>query len=149
MIFWAEIFPSAKSWRHLLMRFSMRWMAVRRSFCTTAPVSVYTSTITSSTLDTERRAVLNGTRKGTEIFPSLTPVIFIFFILAFSLLRQLIHGFRQNLRVVHQALKLHIFVRLVLPHLVARENGAEGQGIRHHLGVGAAADAFGARLLPG
>ena len=43
----------------------------------TSPLSVWISTMMSSTLLTCRRAVLNGTRRGTEIRPRRTFVIFI------------------------------------------------------------------------
>ena len=45
----------------------------------TEPVSVWISTTMSSTLLTVRSAVLKGVRRGTEIRPSFTCVIFILF----------------------------------------------------------------------
>ncbi|MPN03384.1 hypothetical protein SDC9_150614 [bioreactor metagenome] len=58
------------------------------------------------------------------------------------LFRKLIHRPRDDLRVLHQPVHLDKFIRLVLSHLVSRENGAEGHHVGHGLGIGPPADAL-------
>ena len=54
-----------------------------------------------------------------------------------------------DLRVLHNAARLHVFIRLVLAHLVPGENRAERHDIRHGLRIGAAADALRLSLFAG
>ena len=47
------------------------------------------------------------------------------------------------MRILHQLVNFNKFIRFMLPHLVSRENGAEGHNIGNYLGISTAADGFG------